>query len=532
MRLYLINPSNPLISIVKINESRWNRYRVWKPLSLMVLAGLTPADWEISIVDENLDVPDYAAMPRPDLVGITAFTSQANRAYEVAAHFRGQDVPVVMGGIHATMCQDEVSEHVDSIVTKEADKVWPQLLEDVRRGRLQRRYDGGFVDMADVVPARHDLLSGRYAIGAIQTTRGCPLNCSFCSVTAFNGARYRQRPIPDVVREFQSIRERLVLVVDDNLIGTRPEHIARAKDLFRAMAGANLRKEWIAQATINFADDEELLSLAAKAGCSGVFIGFESPSPEGLKGYGGKFNLLKGRDIRDSVRRIQRHNILVAGSFIIGLDVDEPGIGSRIAEAEKEPAIWEDRFYEALQDFRFLPAGRILSGAGTDRNVTLFNCFVMGTIPDDMAGIFDALKEAALTMQQGGGIGYDFSTLRPKGAPVKGVGADASGPLSFMDVWDAMCRTIMSAGSRRGAMMAVMRCDHPDIEAFIEAKREPGKLRMFNLSVLVTDAFMEGGEGGRGLGAQVRRHRPIAACRRANCGTRSCGRPTPMPNPA
>ncbi len=166
-------------------------------------------------------------------------------------------------------------------------------------------------------------------------------------------------------------------------------------------------------------------------------------------------------------------------------------VAKAIAAAEEDPAAWEERFYEALQDFRFLPAGRILSGAGTSRNVTLFNCFVMGTIPDDMGGIFDALKEAALTMQQGGGIGYDFSTLRPKGAPVKGVGADASGPLSFMDVWDAMCRTIMSAGSRRGAMMAVMRCDHPDIESFIEAKREPGRLRMFNLSVLVTDAFME-----------------------------------------
>jgi radical SAM superfamily enzyme YgiQ (UPF0313 family) len=154
-------------------------------------------------------------------------------------------------------------------------------------------------------------------------------------VTAFNGAHYRQRPIPDVVREFQLIRERLVLVVDDNLIGTRPDHIARAKDLFRALARANLRKEWIAQATINFADDEELLALAAKAGCSGVFIGFESPSPEGLRGYGGKFSLLKGRDIRASVRRIQRHGILVAGSFIIGLDADEPGIGNRIAEAAR-----------------------------------------------------------------------------------------------------------------------------------------------------------------------------------------------------
>jgi ribonucleoside-diphosphate reductase alpha chain len=144
-----------------------------------------------------------------------------------------------------------------------------------------------------------------------------------------------------------------------------------------------------------------------------------------------------------------------------------------------------------MGDFRFLPAGRVVAGAGADRQVTLFNCFVMGAIPDDMGGIFAHLREAALTMQQGGGIGYDFSTLRPRGAYVKGVGADASGPLSFMDVWDAMCRTIMSAGYRRGAMMATLACDHPDIEAFIEAKHEPGRLRMFNLSVLITDAFMQ-----------------------------------------
>jgi ribonucleoside-diphosphate reductase alpha chain len=166
-------------------------------------------------------------------------------------------------------------------------------------------------------------------------------------------------------------------------------------------------------------------------------------------------------------------------------------IATALAAVEAKPALWADRFYAALEDFKFLPAGRIIAGAGTDRRVTLFNCFVMGDIEDDLGSIFGHLREAALTMQQGGGIGYDFSTLRPKGAVVKGVSADASGPLSFMDVWDSMCRTIMSAGARRGAMMATMRCDHPDIEAFIAAKREPGRLRNFNLSVLITDAFMQ-----------------------------------------
>src|SRR6266852_2720602 len=165
-------------------------------------------------------------------------------------------------------------------------------------------------------------------------------------------------------------------------------------------------------------------------------------------------------------------------------------VARAVAAPEADPERWAERFYAAMSDFRFLPAGRVIAGAGAGRQVTLFNCFVMGAVPDDMGGIFAHLREAALTMQQGGGIGYDFSTLRPRGAYVKGVGADASGPLSFMDVWDAMCRTIMSAGYRRGAMMATLRCDHPDIEAFIEAKREPGRLRMFNLSVLVSDALM------------------------------------------
>ncbi|SDX35908.1 adenosylcobalamin-dependent ribonucleoside-diphosphate reductase [Roseicitreum antarcticum] len=166
-------------------------------------------------------------------------------------------------------------------------------------------------------------------------------------------------------------------------------------------------------------------------------------------------------------------------------------IARALASVEDDPAAWEPRFYAALEDFKYLPAGRITAGAGTERSVTLFNCFVMGTVPDSMGGIFDMLKEAALTMQQGGGIGYDFSTIRPRGSEVKGVAADASGPLSFMDVWDAMCRTIMSAGSRRGAMMATMRCDHPDVGDFITAKQDAARLRMFNLSVLITDPFME-----------------------------------------
>ncbi|MBN2575732.1 MAG: B12-binding domain-containing radical SAM protein [Deltaproteobacteria bacterium] len=331
-RLYLINPCNSLVTIVSTEGSRWNRYRVWKPLGLMVLAGMTPAEWEVIILDENLQVPDYATMPRPDLVGITAFTSQANRAYEVAAQFRSRGVPVVMGGIHATVCAEEATSRVDAVVTGEAEGVWARVLRDFQDGCLKRRYDGGQADMRAVPIARHDMLSAGYAFGSIQTTRGCPLNCSFCSVTAINGVHYRQRPIADVVREFRCIPEKRVLIVDDNLIGTRQEHIVRARDLFRALADAKLGKEWIGQVTINFGDDDELMELAVQSGCKGVFIGFESTTPEGLGEVGKRFNLLHGRDIRASVRRIQRHGIMVVGSFILGLDVDRPGVGMRIAE--------------------------------------------------------------------------------------------------------------------------------------------------------------------------------------------------------
>ena len=165
-------------------------------------------------------------------------------------------------------------------------------------------------------------------------------------------------------------------------------------------------------------------------------------------------------------------------------------VAKALAAVEKTPETWAPRFLAALTDFRFLPGGRILAGAGTGRDVTLFNCFVMGTLDDSMEGIFTALRESAVTLQRGGGIGIDFSPLRPQGAAVAGSGADASGPVSFMDVWDAMCRTVMSAGARRGAMMATLRCDHPDIEAFVDAKRDRARLRNFNLSVLVTDPFM------------------------------------------
>lgn len=333
--LLLINPRNPLVRLTSKNN-RWNKYRVWKPLGLLVLAGLTPADWDITVVDENVEEPDYDALPRPDLVGITAFTSQAPRAYIVAAGFRARGVPVVMGGIHATMRREEVASRVDAVVTGEAESIWAQVLADTVAGRLAPVYAGALQPMERTPAARHDLLPEGYYFGSIQTTRGCPLDCSFCSVTAFNGRTYRRRPVADVIAEFGQIREKHVLIVDDNLIGTRRDHIARAKELFQAMIDAKLDKRWFCQATINMADDEELLQLARRAGCIGVFVGFETVTDGGLVEVHKKYNLQKGREFRDSVRRIQRHHITVAGSFIVGLAVDRPGVGKRIAATAKQ----------------------------------------------------------------------------------------------------------------------------------------------------------------------------------------------------
>jgi radical SAM superfamily enzyme YgiQ (UPF0313 family) len=335
MRLLLINPCNPLVNISS-KRNHWSKYRVWKPLGLLVLAGLTPKEWDITIIDENLETPDYEGMPRPDLVGVSAFTSQAPRAYELAAEFRNRGIPVVMGGIHATMRPAEALKRVDAVVTGEAESVWMNVLKDVQRGSLQPLYEGTLEAMEKAPFPRHDLLPSGYYFGSIQTTRGCPLNCSFCSVSAFNGRTYRRRPIEDVVAEFKMIREKQILIVDDNLIGTRSNHIARAKELFRAMIDANLGKKWIAQATINMADDEELLQLAARAGCTGVFIGFETTKEEGLIEVHKQYNIQNSRDFRASVRRIQRHNILVVGSFIMGLDVDRSGVGLEIAETANQ----------------------------------------------------------------------------------------------------------------------------------------------------------------------------------------------------
>lgn len=373
MRLYLINPSNSLVSI-DVKKSFWNKYRVWKPLNLLIIAGLTPSDWDITIIDENISTPDYENLKPPDLVGLTTFTSQANRAYEIADYFRKRNIPVVMGGIHATMCTEEALNYVDCVVKGEAEGIWGNVLEDFKKGCLEKVYECERQPMDNMPIARHDLLpDGAYFFGAIQTTRGCPLNCTFCSVSSFNGKKYRRRPIEDVIEEFKIIKEKHILIVDDNLIGTSSDHIANAKKLFRAIIDAKIKKRIIAQVTINMADDVELMKLAVKAGCFGVFIGFESPHHAGLKEIKKVFNLHKDRNLKESVKRMHKYGLSVVGSFIIGLDIDEPGIGRKIAETASHYKI------DILNSMMLTP----LPGTDLWNNFHAQNRIAVNKYPDD-----------------------------------------------------------------------------------------------------------------------------------------------------
>lgn len=336
--LYLINPRNLL---EKVSSSRlWNKLRVWPPLSIMTVAGLTPRSWDVEILDENLEWFDYHKMRRPALVGVTAFTCQATRAYEVAALFRELNVPVVMGGIHASLCAAEAEKFCDAVVTGEAESIWTTVLDDALQGRLRSRYTGIYPDPFTTQPARHDLVKGKYLLGALQTGRGCPLNCRFCSVTSFNGSRFRRRPIDEVLHEFEMITSKVTFFSDDNLIGTRSDDIAYSKELFRGMIARGINKKWTGQLTINFADDDELLRLAHDSGCIAVYIGFESPDPEILKEMHKQYNLRFGRDsYLRAVRRIHEAGIGVTGNFILGSDADKPGVADLIVQTVKECGI-------------------------------------------------------------------------------------------------------------------------------------------------------------------------------------------------
>jgi radical SAM superfamily enzyme YgiQ (UPF0313 family) len=301
-----------------------SKYTRFPPLGLAYVAAVTPDSWEIRILDETFESCSFESA---DLVGITSFTSNINRAYEIADGYRTRGTPVVMGGIHVSMLPEEALEHCDAVVAGEVEEIWSRVLEDFEKQALSGIYRGPQIDLSQsgVVP-RRDLLHPAYEWHPVQTSRGCPFNCSFCSVSRYLGREYRQRTADSVLEELESIRGKRILFLDDNLTGYSRENRKRALHIFNGMIQRGMKKKWWMQASINVTEDEELLEKAAEAGCTHVFIGFETRDLQTLRTMKKGINVKTGiENYHEVIRRLHRHGIAVLGAFIIGNDYEQLG---------------------------------------------------------------------------------------------------------------------------------------------------------------------------------------------------------------
>lgn len=291
------------------------------PLGLAVIAALTPDNWEVEIIDENFDVFEYM---EADLVGITALTSAVYRGYEISEIYRKKGIKTIMGGIHVSMMPVEALSYCDTIVIGEAESVWQNVLDDFENKRLKKKYEGVRLEMHHSPIPRHDLLDSRYEYASVMTTRGCPMNCEFCSVHAFNGRKYRPREINEVLDELETVPQDKINFIDDDMIGYTEKSVNRAIELFKGMVERNINKDWVCQASLNFGSNDEMLHWAAKSGCRLVLIGIEAENPEQLQESNKKFNLKVGVDHFNEVfDRIHKHGIAVLGTLIYGFDSDD-----------------------------------------------------------------------------------------------------------------------------------------------------------------------------------------------------------------
>lgn len=319
MKILLINPGFP---------GGNKKKGLFPPLNLAMVAAHTPKAHQVEIVDEH--VADLPANPEADLIGITVMTSFAPRAYTLADSFREKGIPVVLGGMHPSALPEEALAHADAVVLGEVESVWPGLLADAEKGRLKGIYRAERYPELSTLPfPRRELWRSQdYLLPyTVQTSRGCPFRCSFCAVSKFFGRTYRFRPIPEIIREVKSLPGRVILFVDDNIIGdTR-----YAKELFRELIP--LKKQWISQGSINMAQDEELLRLAAKSGCLGMFIGLESVSNENLEQIKKKVNMV---NIKEAIAKIRRFGIGIEGAFIFGFDHDQEDVFQKTMDFVEE----------------------------------------------------------------------------------------------------------------------------------------------------------------------------------------------------
>ena len=314
-KLLLINPFNS-----HKKDDFFDTSTISPPLSLGIIAALTPENWDIEILDENFDNFSYRDA---DMVGITVLTSAANRAYELAEIYKQNNIPVVLGGIHVSMMTDEALNYCDSVVVGEAESIWNILINDFEQSSLKKKYIGELGTLENAVAPRRDLFHKNYSYANIQTSRGCPMNCEFCSVHTFNGNRYRERPVNDVLDELGTIPDEHLFFVDDNIIGYTKKSEERALALFKGMIERGIKKDWYCQASLNIADKEEVLKYASLSGCRMILIGIESEKVSQLEEVNKKMNLKIGIDhYEEAFQRIHKHGISVLGALVYGLDSD------------------------------------------------------------------------------------------------------------------------------------------------------------------------------------------------------------------
>jgi len=323
-RILLVNPA--------YKESLHSNIKVLAipPLNLAMIARYTPENYDVRIVDEAVEELDFETPA--DLVGITCMTPLAPRAYEIAKKFRDRGVPVVMGGIHVSYMPDEARRYADAVVVGEGENIWPQVLEDFENGKLQRVYRVcGLPEIDDLPAPRRDLLRGKYFVETVQTGRGCPINCNFCSVTAFNGPRYRLRNLDSVIDEINAIKSKRIFIVDDNIVGAGRKYIRRAKELFDRLQGSG--KEWGAQTCLNIVEHDDLMASARKSGCRALLIGFESIDAVALNEMHKPVNLRPStRNFREAIKKIHDHGIAIVGCFIFGTDTQDRDVFRRTVD--------------------------------------------------------------------------------------------------------------------------------------------------------------------------------------------------------